>query len=188
MTLIKQIRSVGLLVLAIGVVGACGGKKSSKPAGRSGGESANLEGKHISDDEFLCTLPADYGLLAGATTYTGEVAALLETSCVGCHKPGATAPDLSTYDAAMAAADLSLEVVQGGSMPPSAPLAAADKALLQSWVDGGLLETPSAPSPSAGPKPAPESSSSDDVSEFCDAQGYDEQGAGEDEPAEEKAP
>jgi len=74
--------------------------------------------------------------------YNDQIKGLLTKSCAlsGCHVAGATAPDLSNYAAAKAAASDSLAQIQGGVMPTSGALADADQALFKAWVDGGLQE------------------------------------------------
>lgn len=55
-------------------------------------------------------------------TYHDHVQPLVEEHCAGCHYPGESAPiDLHTYDALSAAAELSLQYMEDGEMPPWSP-------------------------------------------------------------------
>ena len=74
-------------------------------------------------------------------TYQEPIQRILEASCVGCHKPGLTPPDLSTYATAAAAARTSLVSIQAQSMPPAVPLAADQALAFKLWVDAGAPET-----------------------------------------------
>src|SRR5690606_32654666 len=61
-------------------------------------------------------VPADR---AAPPTFAGEVAAILQRSCVPCHRPGTDAPfALTAYEDAAANADMIAEVVEQGRMPP----------------------------------------------------------------------
>ena len=71
-------------------------------------------------------------------SYSKQIAPLIKASC-SCH--GASNPqagvNLSTYAGAKANAAAANDVIQGGAMPPSGQLSAADMALFQAWVDAG---------------------------------------------------
>lgn len=89
-----------------------------------------------------------FGLLADPVTYDGKIKALLAAKCVGCHKPGGTPPDVSTYDTAKAAGEDSLRTIEDGSMPTAGPLPDADQQAFKAWVTGGYLKA--AANPPAG--------------------------------------
>lgn len=56
---------------------------------------------------------------ANAITYSNQVSRILQDRCVGCHREDEIGPmDLSNYDDASAWADMILEVVNEGRMPP----------------------------------------------------------------------
>jgi len=77
---------------------------------------------------------------AGTTpTYTGQIKALLDSSCVVCHT-GANAPKgirLSSYATASTNASAALTAMQGGAMPPGNPLPASSVQLFADWIAGG---------------------------------------------------
>ena len=99
---------------------------------------------------------ADALYLAGTTvTYQGSIQTLLATNCTGCHRPGATKPDLSTYQTAAAGGPRSLIRIQAGTMPPKGPLSSTDTANFQAWADGGYLEAAAAPVPAPAAPAAP---------------------------------
>jgi mono/diheme cytochrome c family protein len=82
---------------------------------------------------------------ATAVTYENFVRGWLSQNCASCHKPGATPPDLSTYQAAKAGAQRSLARSSGkdpkGIMPPGAQAQPADVlAKLEAWISGGSKE------------------------------------------------
>ncbi len=73
-------------------------------------------------------------------TYRGQVKAILDANCAGCH--GGKSPSagirLDTYAGASANADRALAAVQAGRMPlGGSPLPAADVQMLQDWIAGG---------------------------------------------------
>lgn len=80
-------------------------------------------------------------LLADPVSYDGKVKGLLAAQCVGCHKPGGTPPDLSTYETAKASGDDSQRTIVDESMPTAGPLSDAEKATFKAWVDGGYLKS-----------------------------------------------
>jgi mono/diheme cytochrome c family protein len=83
--------------------------------------------------KFAAWISAGYPQASGPT-YKGQIAKILKDNCVSCHTAGGTSPDLSTYDLAKAQGAASLKDINAGTMPPGAPLAAADKAAFASWV------------------------------------------------------
>jgi uncharacterized membrane protein len=72
-------------------------------------------------------------------SYSKQIAPLVKANCLSCH--GASNPqsgvNLSTYSSLKANAAPANDVVQGGAMPPSGELSAANKQLFQSWLDDG---------------------------------------------------
>lgn len=88
---------------------------------------------------------AGTGGSAAGITYEGFVRTWLLQNCTSCHKPGATPPDLSTYQAAKAGAQRSLARSTGkdakGIMPPGAQPQPADVlSKLEAWISGGTKE------------------------------------------------
>lgn len=90
---------------------------------------------------------------ARAPTYCADVAPLLERHCVECHRPGTEAPfPLDSYAKAADNAEMLLEVVEQGRMPPwfASPrygefqnhrgLTAAEIGTLRAWVAAGCPE------------------------------------------------
>jgi mono/diheme cytochrome c family protein len=77
---------------------------------------------------------------SGSTpTYTAQVKAILDASCVACHT-GTGAPQgirLDTYATASANAAKALSAMQGGRMPANNPLPAATIQVVADWVAGG---------------------------------------------------
>ena len=126
-------------------LGQDGDKVTSQSSDTDGGESqddvAIVDNSSVQDPLF--------SLLADAVTYDGKIKALLADKCVGCHKPGGTPPDVSTYDAAKAAGDDSLRTIEDGSMPTAGPLPDADQQAFKAWVTGGYLKAAANP-PSGG--------------------------------------
>lgn len=85
------------------------------------------------------------GNSATGVTYESFVRNWLSQNCTSCHKPGATPPDLSTYQTAKAGAQRSLARSTGkdpkGIMPPGAQAQPADVlSKLESWISGGTKE------------------------------------------------
>jgi hypothetical protein len=113
------------------------------------------------------TLGAAFILLAqwpafAAPTFTKDVAPILYTSCVECHRPGAIAPmSLITYDEARPWAKSIKQKVVARVMPPwgadphigkfanDTSLSDAQIATIAAWVDGGALEGNKADLPKA---------------------------------------
>lgn len=78
---------------------------------------------------------------ARAISYVDPIKRILDASCVGCHKPGLTPPDLSTYASASAAARTSWVTIQAQSMPPAVPLPADQAVAFKAWLDAGAPES-----------------------------------------------
>lgn len=88
---------------------------------------------------------------SGSVTFCKQVARVLQQHCVECHRAGEIGPfALTDYDEVVGWADMSLEVIDQGRMPPwhanpkhgtfvgARQMPAADKQLLQQWVDQGM--------------------------------------------------
>ena len=86
-------------------------------------------------------------------TYAKDVAPILQNRCVSCHRDGQIAPfTLTQYDDVVAWADMCLEVIDNGRMPPwganpdhgeflnDARLTPEEKELFKAWVDAGTPE------------------------------------------------
>lgn len=98
-----------------------------------------------------------------APTFAGDVAPILYANCVGCHRPGQSAPfSLLTYDDARPRAEHIAAAVESRFMPPWLPdrdapgfigerrLTDAQIAIIKSWADrgasaGDLAQLPSPP-------------------------------------------
>lgn len=115
-------RTLGLLALLGLLAGGCGEKQD--PFGHDAG-------------------------IDGEVTYGGQIAAILDSSCVRCHgsdKQGAArngAPagvDFDTYADAVQNADLANTQIQSGVMPVGGQLSDDEKGLFQAWVDQGTPE------------------------------------------------
>ena len=81
---------------------------------------------------------------AGSVTYSNTIQPLLASSCLTCHGAGMTAPDLSSYAGAKAAANAVLGAVSNTNtssptfMPQNGqPLGAATIAKIQAWISAG---------------------------------------------------
>lgn len=85
-----------------------------------------------------------------AVTYTNQIARILQSRCVECHRDGEIAPfALDDYDEVVGWAEMIQEVVHEGRMPPwhaspdSGPfengrqLTVEEKGLIKEWVDAG---------------------------------------------------
>ena len=76
-----------------------------------------------------------------AASYNANIGELLNNNCTGCHNSASPdRVDLSSYAGASANASLANQRIQAGTMPPGAPLSAADKALFQNWIDTNTPE------------------------------------------------
>ncbi len=86
-----------------------------------------------------------------SVTYCKQVAGVLRTHCVECHRDGEIGPfALDDFDEVVGWADMSLEVIDQGRMPPwhaspdygsfanSRHMPDEDKQLLHAWVDAGM--------------------------------------------------
>jgi peroxiredoxin len=91
--------------------------------------------------------------LGGAVTYAKDVARILQSHCVACHRPGEIAPfSLTDYRQAAGWSSMIAEVVDEGRMPPwhaspehgkfanDARLSAGEKKALRDWVAAGSPE------------------------------------------------
>ncbi|MFN3192280.1 MAG: redoxin domain-containing protein [Aureliella sp.] len=89
----------------------------------------------------------------GDITYTKDVAAILNSRCVECHREGEIGPfALESYDDVQGWEDMILEVVSENRMPPwnanpahgvfanDARLSSEEKATLREWVENGMPE------------------------------------------------
>lgn len=76
---------------------------------------------------------------ATTPTYTASVKAIMDSSCVVCHK-GTKAPAkirLDSYSAVSANAAAALSAMQAGRMPPGNPLPASTVQVFADWINGG---------------------------------------------------
>ncbi len=63
--------------------------------------------------------PRDSAKAESMVTYADQVSRILQSRCVSCHRPGEIGPmDLGNYDDAAAWADMIVEVIDEGRMPP----------------------------------------------------------------------
>jgi mono/diheme cytochrome c family protein len=85
----------------------------------------------------------------GSVTYQGQIKAIMDGSCTGCHASGLSgaarngappAVDLDSYGGLTASADGSNKRIQNGTMPPSGSLPQGERALFQCWIDLGKQE------------------------------------------------
>ena len=125
----------------------------------------------------VATTPVDGCLITAAVdttpesppTYHGNVAAILEKRCTGCHRQGTAAPfTLLTYDETAAHAEMIAEVVRDERMPPwsahpaygrfqnDPSLTREEKQTILQWVRGGRLVGEAPTQPAAEPEPAAE--------------------------------
>lgn len=87
---------------------------------------------------------------SSAVTYRNQISRLLQTHCVECHRPGQIGPQpLDNYDDAAGWADMLVEVVDQGRMPPwnadseigdfenARGMTTAEKELLSEWANAG---------------------------------------------------
>ena len=93
---------------------------------------------------------ADRPEAVGPVTYAGDVAAIVQSKCAGCHRPGQVAPfALRTYEDARRRASLIAEVVADRRMPPwhadprhgrfanDRSLSPRERNVLLAWADQG---------------------------------------------------
>jgi peroxiredoxin len=91
--------------------------------------------------------------VGGAVTYASQVARILQSHCVACHRPGEIAPfSLTNYRQAAGWSSMIAEVVDEGRMPPwhaspeygrftnDARLSAEEKKAIRDWVAAGAPE------------------------------------------------
>jgi len=99
------------------------------------------------------TGPSNRGRGDNQITYAKHIAPILQEHCVNCHRPGQIAPfALTEYDDVVAWADMMLEVIDAGRMPPwhanpsyghfrnDARMPDAEKELIHQWVAAGAPE------------------------------------------------
>ncbi len=129
---------------------------------------ANREDLRIALDELLAGKPVSIavtdveGCLIGrvkpttplsastAVTYAGQIAGVLQRHCIECHRPGEIGPfSLTQYDEAIGWAEMIVEVVDEGRMPPwhaadshrelsnQRIMPESDKQLLRDWLAAG---------------------------------------------------
>ena len=100
-------------------------------------------------------------IVVGSVTYAGDVAAILQRKCQGCHRPGQEAPfSLLTFEDARSQSENIREVIEDRRMPPwhadpryghfanDRSLSPRERATLLAWVKqgsppGDLAQTPS---------------------------------------------
>jgi hypothetical protein len=104
-------------------------------------------------DELPYEAPA--GPLPETVSYKSDVQPLWDQNCTGCHKTGATKPDLTAVNSYAALTTANKYVVpsnaagsflykcligQGGPlMPPNGAMSAAKIALVEKWINDGAL-------------------------------------------------
>jgi hypothetical protein len=123
----------------------------SKPS-RSSSKSANSK---KSKTKSACS-DTKLQLLAGET-YEKDIAPLINAKCAWCHSPDAAAnrrrtPYLQTFELMRTRATDSISEMNGNSMPPNnviPRIAAGDAALLQAWVNGGMIQGAALTAPTA---------------------------------------
>lgn len=89
----------------------------------------------------------------GDLTYTQHISRLMQQHCVRCHREGQVAPfTLTSYEETSAWAEMMLEVIDDGRMPPwhanpeyghfanDARMSDEDKQLFRQWVENGMPE------------------------------------------------
>ncbi len=105
-----------------------------------------------STDAVGCLIALPRGISAiSNVTYCNQIARVFQSHCIECHREGEIGPfSLEQYEDAVGWADMSLEVIDQGRMPPwhasdnHAELANArampgeDKELIRQWVESGL--------------------------------------------------
>lgn len=75
-------------------------------------------------------------------TYENTVKAILDVSCVSCHRAGNAFGGIAvdTYASAFANRVVLVDAVEKDRMPPAGPLTAEKKTALRDWLDGGAPE------------------------------------------------
>ncbi|MEZ6079412.1 MAG: hypothetical protein R3C56_28210 [Pirellulaceae bacterium] len=89
--------------------------------------------------------------VANSTTYTNQVARVLQQHCVECHRSGEIGPfAMDRYEEVVGWAETMMETVEQGRMPPwhadpqfgsfanARNMPEEDKQILRDWIDGGL--------------------------------------------------
>lgn len=90
--------------------------------------------------------------LAAGIFYSDDIKVLMANNCIGCHRPGAIAPDLSSFMSVRAGASAALAAMQNGSMPKAGPLSPAQVSGFKAWIDA---KTPFSKDDPAGIKAPP---------------------------------
>lgn len=106
---------------------------------------------HVPAVGCLIALPKKSVTKNSSVTYCRQVARVLQEHCIECHRQGEIGPfALDQYDEVIGWADMSLEVIDQGRMPPwhASPkhgsfanarhMPESDKQLLRDWVDAGM--------------------------------------------------
>ncbi len=103
----------------------------------------------IPGDLGLCDPSPEVGDVPATPTYAGQVRAILEAHCAGCHRSNGRPPVLATYASAAAVSDQIVAAVLSESMPPLTPrgccqgyrgeraLTSTESAILKRWAETG---------------------------------------------------
>lgn len=89
--------------------------------------------------EVVESLPCDTALI----TYTNTIQAIITTNCTGapgCHQPGSTEGDITTYENLMIKVNsgkFKQKVIVEKSMPPTGPLDLETRQKIQCWLNDG---------------------------------------------------
>lgn len=101
-------------------------------------------------------LPAEKTVpLPEVVSYTNDIQPLWDEDCINCHKPGATAPDLTAANSYVSLTEDNKYVIPGDAtasklhkyligdgvpiMPPTEKLTTSEKALVDKWINDGAL-------------------------------------------------
>lgn len=116
---------------------------------------------------LLFTILLSIGFGVNAQTWSDGVGKIFQQNCVQCHRPGGVAPfSLTTYSEAAPLASIIQQAVNDGEMPPWSPdpsykefahqrvLDAAEKTMLNDWVNNGAPEGNPFEAPSVATFPA----------------------------------